>query len=356
MTARPILVRAEVPMRDLVAPLLVTSAETAVLRTASPTLIGDRLALRVSFPRVLAAVTVDAEVVGCRASGAPGEHAEWHLRLEPGPGATALAALIARASAPPPGVCRLLFVEDSAILRDVFGAGLRRQLGARAADLTIDVAGDVEAAWALLTRHAYELVVVDYFLPGALGDELIARLRRSPRATTPVVAVSRGGDEACDATLAAGADLFLDKPLALTELCPTIGLLFAKGSVMSPKRILIMDDSLLFLELTRDALVRAGYEVATANQLGDLDPGTERVDLVLMDVQMPEAFGDDLAMVLRHVRGLEVPIFLLSSLDPEELERRAADAGVDGFISKHAGIDAVVARVEQITGGPQGAR
>ncbi len=40
-------------------------------------------------------------------------------------------------------------------------------------------------------------------------------------------------------------------------------------------------------------------------------------DLVLLDVRMPEAYGDDVATVLRAVRGMSVPIYLFSTLaDP----------------------------------------
>jgi len=116
------------------------------------------------------------------------------------------------------------------------------------------------------------------------------------------------------------------------------------------KRILIMDDSELFLELTREALTRVGYDVSVARNLGELENGPPAMDLVLMDVQMPEAFGDDLGMVLRHVRGLQAQIYLLSSLEAADLEQRVADAGLDGFISKQVGLDELVARVGEIVG------
>src|SRR6187402_2776314 len=82
------------------------------------------------------------------------------------------------------------------------------------------------------------------------------------------------------------------------------------------KRILLMDDSELFIELTRAALQAAGYEVVCASDLAQLaDARKQASDLVLMDVQMPEAFGDDVALTLRHVYGITAPIYLLSSLE-----------------------------------------
>lgn len=114
------------------------------------------------------------------------------------------------------------------------------------------------------------------------------------------------------------------------------------------KRILMMDDSQLFLDLVGAALTDAGHAVEVARDLGEFEAKLGGADLVLMDVQMPEAFGDDLAMVVRHVRGSAAAIYLLSSLHPDELAARSAEAGLDGFISKQLGVEALVERVEQI--------
>ncbi len=352
---RGLLLRAEFD-GAAVSAILVRGDRTAVLRSGAPAAIGERVRLRLSFPRILAAVELDAEITGQREAGAPGERAEWQLALVPSPATDRVSALVLAVTEPPArarGRCRILLVEANALLGDVFRARLARHLGERTDEVVVDLAPDLGVAWALLTAGSYDLVVFDDALPGASAAQVVTRLRQSPAgAAAPLVAVSVGGEPARLATIAAGADLFLDKPLALAELFPTIDLLLAKGSSMTPKRILIMDDSVLFLELTREALTKAGYEVAIARDLDELERGPATMDLVLMDVQMPEAFGDDLGMVLRHVRGLQAQIFLLSSLDPEDLERRVADAGLDGFISKHIGIEGVVARVGEITSAP----
>jgi two-component system, OmpR family, alkaline phosphatase synthesis response regulator PhoP len=116
------------------------------------------------------------------------------------------------------------------------------------------------------------------------------------------------------------------------------------------KRILIVDDSPLLLDLAKEALELAGYTVLVAQDFSQLASlGEERkIDLILMDVQMPELYGDDVAMVLRAVRGVETPIYLLSSLNAEELAERAHEADIDGYICKRDGIDALVERVAQI--------
>ena len=119
---------------------------------------------------------------------------------------------------------------------------------------------------------------------------------------------------------------------------------------MKRKQILIMDDSALVLEMTRQALVAAGYDVICARDLAELDAhrASATPDLILLDVQMPEAFGDDIGMVLRAGRGVRVPILLFSNLDEHELAERARGAEIDGYVSKHAGLPALIERVREL--------
>ncbi|HEY5922666.1 MAG TPA: response regulator [Kofleriaceae bacterium] len=117
-------------------------------------------------------------------------------------------------------------------------------------------------------------------------------------------------------------------------------------------RILVVDDSPFTGEAVAWALRRAGFTVEVARDLWDLEkPDLVPPDLVFMDVVLQEAFGDDLAMLLRGVRGFECPIVLLSSLPDHLLERRAADAELDGYISKRSGLAGIVARARQLLGG-----
>jgi DNA-binding response OmpR family regulator len=115
------------------------------------------------------------------------------------------------------------------------------------------------------------------------------------------------------------------------------------------KMVLILDDSAVTLDLLRLALERAGFAVTTALNLASFERSAALApDLILIDVQMPEAYGDDVASTLRGARKVRVPIFLISNLEETELRRRTAEADVDGWISKNAGVEEVVRRVTEI--------
>lgn len=108
-------------------------------------------------------------------------------------------------------------------------------------------------------------------------------------------------------------------------------------------RILLIDDSPLVVEAVREGL-EDEVEVEGVVDLSALDQSQvlDRFDLILIDVQMPAMFGDDVAMVIRQGRNTSTPLLLLSSLPEPELAARAREAGADGYISKRRGIDSVI--------------
>jgi DNA-binding response OmpR family regulator len=117
----------------------------------------------------------------------------------------------------------------------------------------------------------------------------------------------------------------------------------------TPKKVLVFDDSPFVLAVTQVALEREGFRVVTAGDLTSFEQARAEMapDLILVDVQMPEAFGDDVASTLRGAHGVRIPILLVSNLEETELERRAAEAEVDGWVSKRRGLPELVRRVKE---------
>ena len=71
-------------------------------------------------------------------------------------------------------------------------------------------------------------------------------------------------------------------------------------------------------------------------------------DLILLDINMPELFGDDVVAFFRGEWHIDAPIYLCSDIPEEELQARAASAGADGYICKGWGLDALVQRVQAV--------
>jgi DNA-binding response OmpR family regulator len=117
-------------------------------------------------------------------------------------------------------------------------------------------------------------------------------------------------------------------------------------------RVLVLDDSPMLVELTVQGLAAAGHQASGAMDLSSLDEKLRSgpYDLVLMDVNMPEMFGDDVVEYLRRQRGVTSRLVLYSDIPEAELAHKARASGADGYISKATGIEGVIAGVESLLG------
>jgi DNA-binding NarL/FixJ family response regulator len=98
------------------------------------------------------------------------------------------------------------------------------------------------------------------------------------------------------------------------------------------------------------ALGRAGYEIVEVSTgAAALDEVRENgVALVVLEVSLPDMTGYEVCREIRSQRGDEVPIFFLSGLRTEPLDRVAGLLiGADDFIVKPFDPDELVARVRR---------
>lgn len=103
------------------------------------------------------------------------------------------------------------------------------------------------------------------------------------------------------------------------------------------KSILLVDDSLHNLKLTRFLLTQDGFDVGTAENAEQALTALEtRVpDMILMDIHLPGMDGLALTRHLRRDGSLrDVPIVALTASAIQGDEEIARAAGCDGYITK----------------------
>lgn len=119
-------------------------------------------------------------------------------------------------------------------------------------------------------------------------------------------------------------------------------------------RVLVIDDSPMLVELTVRALTAAGYQASGAQDLASLDQKLTEgpFALILMDVNMPEMFGDDVVEYLRKQKKVTSKLVLYSDISEAELEGKTKASGADGYILKSGGLEAVLGGVMGLIGPP----
>jgi DNA-binding SARP family transcriptional activator len=115
------------------------------------------------------------------------------------------------------------------------------------------------------------------------------------------------------------------------------------------KTVLVVEDNILNRELTNALLKTAGYHVLLANDGADalMMIGRERVDLMLLDIDLPFIDGHKVLEAL-HEKGIDVPTIFISGLPGEEPEVKAFDIGASDFIRKPVKNTVLLARVAKV--------
>lgn len=115
------------------------------------------------------------------------------------------------------------------------------------------------------------------------------------------------------------------------------------------KKILIADDEARMRRLVADFLKKAGYdtlEAANGREALELIADTTDIDLVILDVMMPEYDG---WAVCREIRkSSPVPIIMLTARGEEADELFGFELGADEYVSKPFSPKILVARVQAL--------
>jgi DNA-binding response OmpR family regulator len=118
---------------------------------------------------------------------------------------------------------------------------------------------------------------------------------------------------------------------------------------MGQKRILVVDDSDIVLEMAREALEAGGFEVVTAMSAMEANEYIfcdNKPALIIMDVMLPMLDGDKKTKLLKENELTKnIPILLLSSKPENELRWLVKESGADGFLRKPFTQDLMIAKV-----------
>jgi len=131
---------------------------------------------------------------------------------------------------PPSPQVRLLLVDDHQIVRE----GLKRLLASGTTDWSVTEASSGHEALEHLRRQPFTLAIIDLSMPGMNGLDLIKRVKTEFPATRVLVLSMHGEDQYASRAFKLGADGYLVKDAASSELLMAATRVAAGGMYVSP--------------------------------------------------------------------------------------------------------------------------
>jgi len=251
------------------------------------------------------------------------------------------------------GKTTVLIIDDSPTFRHSLSEALA---GAGYAVLT---AASGEEGLAVIADHRPNAIVVDGVMPEMDGATLIRRVRLDAafRAIPCLLLTASEDGRAQLRALEAGADAFVRKDEDMEIILARLGAVMRRqtdgpvdqvASLIGPRKILAVDDSLTYLHELAAVLRGEGYDVSLARsgeealELLAIQP----VDCILMDLMMPGIGGTEACVRIKAAPGVrDIPLILLTSLDDRGAMLEGLSAGADDYISKSSEFEVLRARV-----------
>jgi two-component system, sensor histidine kinase and response regulator len=216
----------------------------------------------------------------------------------------------------------------------------------------------------------FSLVLLDVNMPEMDGFEVASRVRSDPQlggATIMMLSSSGQHDEAARCK-SMGIANHLTKPIDQRDLLSAISRALAREQGPRPQlpqsmlpaelperrlHVLLADDNAVNQRLAASLLERRGHRVTIAangrEALTALDRGP--VDVILMDVQMPEMGGFEATAVIREAEletGDHVPIIAMTAHAMKGDRERCLAAGMDDYVTKPLDSKRLCAIVEDL--------
>ena len=254
----------------------------------------------------------------------------------------------------------ILVVDDSPQAR----AWLSEQLVALRFNVRTAESG--EAALVALRTQRFDVILMDWMMPGIDGIETTRRIHSDLGLTAipEVIMVTAHGREAIqEAAESVGVSRFLIKPVDASLLLDTIVEVLGADTMrpqappagaladttLAGAHVLLAEDNPVNQQLAIEMLASAGVTVDVAeNGAEALSHAAERrYDAILMDIEMPQMDGYTAARALRERAPNGAPIIAMTAHASIDYRRRCLDAGMVDVITKPVMFEDLIATLRK---------
>ncbi|MEK7494345.1 MAG: response regulator [Patescibacteria group bacterium] len=244
---------------------------------------------------------------------------------------------------------KILFVEDDPFIAEIY----KKKFESSQFDVLNVTSG--RAVLRELKENTFDLVLLDLVIPEMSGMEVLEELRKNdeyPKDIKVIVFSNLSSTEDREQCLKLGANGFISK----TEFSPSevvdevnrflrqfgeqeknlarAGAPAAEtieGQPSGKKRILIIEDEAVFVEMFSRRLRDEGYDVTSRPEgiTGLQEAMDGNYDLIISDIMMPGMQGHEVIAKLRESeQGKNVPVIILSASVEDDHFQELSDAGI----------------------------
>ncbi len=248
----------------------------------------------------------------------------------------------------------VLVIDDSPTFREELKSVLE------SSGFAVITAGTGEEGLRVAVNLRPAVIVVDGVLPGIDGSTVIRRIRADAALrSTPCILITGSEERSGELkALDAGADAYVRKEddteiilarvTAVLRCSGSSSSAVSTSSLLGPKRILTVDDSLTYLHEVAAQLRDEGYEVVPARsgeealELLSVQP----VDCILLDLVMPGLSGQETCRRIKgSVEWRDIPLIMHTALEEQGAMIEGINSGADDYIAKSSDHEVLCARV-----------
>jgi len=255
----------------------------------------------------------------------------------------------------------ILAIDDDLIIREYFN------MAADHVGFKCDVATNAKEALKLISSNKYDIVFVDYKMPGMDGIEFSSKVREKIHKELVIIMISstEWNDIKNEAEMA-GIDSYLPKPLYLSSIKEMIARqLFYKQTISDTKDIndikgIFKDYTILLAEdieinkeivesLLEETQVKIDWVIDGKKAYDSIKNNPNKYDLIFMDIQMPEMDGYTATKKIRSIKtkyAKNIPIIAMSANVFNVDIQKSLDSGMNDHIGKPIEVDVMINKLK----------
>jgi two-component system, NtrC family, response regulator HydG len=210
---------------------------------------------------------------------------------------------------------------------------------------TVRTAHDGMTALELVRRTAFDVVLLDFKMPGMDGLALYREIKRVSPATLAIMISAYLSSATIDEARRAGTWKVLSKPLEMAQLLPLV------EEALSQPLVLLVDDDRDLCASLWDLLHERGYRVSLAHTapVGKDLIAQRKFNVVLLDLKLPEGSAREVLAVLREANSVSRTMIITAHRQEfESLIDEVLAEGADAICYKPFDLNDLLAQLDRL--------